>query len=110
MEIQKRIEGDLLRVAVKGRLDAVTAPQFDKNLAAAVGQGEKEVLFDFSGLEYISSAGLRSLLVLSKRLKTFPTELLFSGLKEPVKEVFRISGFFSIFKIIDSPPAASDRT
>ncbi len=106
MEIQKRKEKDLLLVTVKGRLDAVTAPQFEENLGQAIGQGEKGVLIDLSDLQYISSAGLRSLLVLAKKLKMTQGELLFSGLQGPVKEVFKISGFFSIFKVFDSQEAA----
>lgn len=106
MEIQKRKEKDLLLVSVKGRLDAVTAPQFEEILGESIGQGEKGVLVDLADLHYISSAGLRSLLVLAKKLKKTQGELLFSGLQGSVKEVFKISGFFSIFKVFDSPEAA----
>ncbi len=84
-------------VAVKGRMDALTSPEFDKALSGA--DLSNKVLLQLSGLEYISSAGLRSLLVLAKRLKEREGELLCCALQKPVEEVFRISGFHSLFKV-----------
>lgn len=106
MEIQKRKENNTVVVAVKGRLDALTAPELEKDLLETIAGGEKRLLMDLSGLHYISSAGLRTLLVLAKKLKAQEGEVLFTGLKGPVDDVFKISGFYSIFKIFDSPEAA----
>lgn len=106
MEIQKRKEKNTVVVGVKGRLDAMTAPDLEKELLETIAGGEKRLLMDLSGLAYISSAGLRTLLVLAKKLKAEQGEILFTGLKGPVDEVFKISGFYSIFKIFDSPEAA----
>lgn len=109
MEIEKRKEKNILVISVKGRLDAVTAPDLEKDLLEALSGGEKELLMDLSGLQYISSAGLRTLLVIAKKLKAGQGEILFAGLKGPVEEVFKISGFYSIFKIFDSPETALSR-
>jgi anti-anti-sigma factor len=106
MEIETKKEDHLMVVAVKGRMDAVTAPKFEENLQECIAKGEKSFLMDLSELQYISSAGLRSLLVLAKKLKPQGGEILFTGLQGPVDEVFKISGFYSIFKIFDSPEAA----
>jgi anti-anti-sigma factor len=102
MDIHKKKEKDFLVITVKGRLDALTAPDLEKDLLETIAGGELRLLLDFSDLQYISSAGLRSLLLLAKKLKSAQGEILFSSLQGPVAEVFKISGFYSIFKIFDS--------
>ncbi|MFH1078667.1 MAG: STAS domain-containing protein [Pseudomonadota bacterium] len=106
MEIHVLKEKDAVVVKVKGRIDAVTAPEFEKYLADLMAVGEKMFLLNFSGLEYISSAGLRSILVTAKHLKAKEGKLFFAELQSSVKDVFKISGFGSLFKIYDSEAEA----
>ena len=106
MEINTKKEKNVPVVSIKGRIDAVTAPDFEKNLSELISSGEKTVVVNFSELEYISSAGLRSILATAKKLKTENGKMLFAGLKGPVEEVFKISGFYSIFTIFESEEAA----
>ena len=106
MEIQTRKQKGAVIVSVKGRMDALTAPEFEKDLFALISQGENIFLLNFIGLEYISSAGLRSILATSKKLKEKQGKMLFTGLQGPVEEVFKISGFHTIFKICASEEAA----
>jgi anti-anti-sigma factor len=109
MELNTRKEQDVAVIAVKGRVDAVTAPQFEKHLSGLIEAGELFLLIDLSDLEYISSAGLRTILATAKRLKTIQGELLFAGLRGPVEEVFKISGFHTIFKVYETTTAALTR-
>jgi len=102
MEIQTAKEKNAMVVFVQGKMDAVTAPEFEKAISNLIAQGENFFLFNFSGLEYISSAGLRSILAAAKQLKPKGGNILFSGLKGPVKSVFKISGFGSMFKIFET--------
>lgn len=102
MEISTVKKNDKLVVAVHGRIDAVTAPQFEKELMTYIAQGEKSLLLNFTEVEYISSAGLRGILAAAKQLKTKQGQLVFSNLRGPVKDVFNISGFCTIFKIFDT--------
>lgn len=106
MEIATKKEGAAQVVSVKGRIDAVTAPEFEKGLSALMAGGDTTLVLDFSGLEYISSAGLRSILSMAKQLKAKEGKMLFAGLQGPVKDVFKISGFGSIFKIFDTEAEA----
>jgi anti-anti-sigma factor len=106
MEINIRKEKGVPLVSVKGRIDAVTAPDFEKDLSDLIESGEKTVLVNLGELEYISSAGLRSILATAKRLKAENGKMVFAGLKGPVEEVFKISGFYSIFTIFESEDAA----
>ena len=106
MEIDVKKEGQAVIIALTGRMDAVSAPQFDKTVDDFIEEGETRILIDFKTLEYISSAGLQSILALAKRLELINGAVLLSDLNGAVKEVFEISGFSSIFPIYDNLDAA----
>lgn len=109
MDLNFKKEGNAMVVSAKGRIDAVTAPDFERQLADVIGKGEKIILINMAELEYISSAGLRSILATAKKLKAENGEIFFAGLQGPVEEVFKISGFHSIFKVFDSEKSALER-
>ncbi len=106
MEINSRKEKGSLIVSAKGRIDAVTAPDFEKSLSEWISQGESTMIVNLSELEYISSAGLRSILAIAKVLKAKGGKMIFACLKGTVKDVFKISGFGSIFQIFDTEDEA----
>lgn len=93
-------------ISVKGRMDAVSAPEFEQKLGDWIDAGESNFVIDLSEVDYISSAGLRSILVIAKRLKANNGQLMLSALQDAVKEVFEISGFSSIIPIYESVEAA----
>jgi anti-anti-sigma factor len=99
MELTKQEQGDVVVVSVSGRMDAVTAPDFEKGFQDYMESGAKKFVVDLSKLEYISSAGLRSILSSAKKLKAGSGKIAFAGLTGMVKEVFDISGFGSMFDI-----------
>lgn len=102
MDMKTSKQGNVTTLSVKGRIDAVTAPDFEKFLGNLMAQGEINILLDFKELEYISSAGLRSVLSAAKQLKAGGGKMIFAELQGSVKDVFKISGFGSIFKIYDT--------
>jgi anti-anti-sigma factor len=106
MEIAAHKKKKALIISAKGRIDTVTAPQFENSLFDFISKGEKFFIIDFAHLEYIGSAGLRSILATAKKLKENKGEMLFAALQGPVKEVFRISGFNSIFQIFTTDEEA----
>jgi len=106
MEISKRREKDVLVISLKGRLDAVTSPVLEKELADLMAGGERFLVMDLGDLDYISSAGLRSILVAVKRLKEKQGKLLLASLKGVVREAFEISGFSTIIPIFESVDSA----
>jgi stage II sporulation protein AA (anti-sigma F factor antagonist) len=106
MEIQVRNEGTATIVAVSGKMDAVTAPEYEQRLRELMAAGGKRFVNDFSELVYISSAGLRSILATAKALKAQDGVLSFCGIRGPVKDVFEISGFGSLFQLHDSLDSA----
>ena len=97
MEFTQEKKGDKLVVIVGGRLDAVTAAEFDAQAQTWLSDGNTHVIADLSGLEYISSAGLRSILTAAKQLKAAQGDLIFCGLAGMVEEVFTVSGFTAMF-------------
>jgi anti-anti-sigma factor len=99
MEIQKRKTEKCMIVSVSGRLDAVTSPDFEKEMEGCLADGETVLVVDLPGLEYISSAGLRSILAITKKLKARNGKIVLSSLQDMVKEVFEISGFSKILPI-----------
>ncbi len=92
-------------VTVSGRMDAVTAPEFEKQCLNWMEEGHKNFLLDFSSLEYISSAGLRSILGVAKKAKPLGGKVVLSGLSGVVAEVFSISGFDAFLPIVETPEA-----
>jgi anti-anti-sigma factor len=99
-------ENNALVVKVSGRMDAVTAPEFEKAFSTWIDEHEKHFVVDLSTLEYISSAGLRSILVIAKKLKAVNGKIALAAMEESVNEVFEISGFNSIIPIHDTVQAA----
>ncbi len=106
MEIKIDRQDDIMVLSLSGRMDAVSSPAFDKELERLISESNKRFILDLSALDYISSAGLRSILLVSKRLKQEGGALLLSCLKDMVKEVFDISGFSSIIPIYDTVESA----
>ncbi len=106
MEIGARKEENVLVVTVGGRMDAVTAPDYEKWVKKWISSGEINLLIDLGHLDYISSAGLRAILVTSKDLNSRGGRQCFCSLQPAVKEIFDLSGFSGILDIHDHHDAA----
>ncbi|MEI7695302.1 MAG: STAS domain-containing protein [Chlorobium sp.] len=106
MNIQTTKESTAMVVTVVGRLDAVTAPEYEQKFIALISEGESRFIVDFEKLDYISSAGLRVLLATAKRVKGKSGAIVLANIGGTVKEVFDISGFGSIFPMYESVATA----
>lgn len=89
-------------VRVTGRIDASSCGGLESTLSHLVGDGEKNIIVDMTGLEYISSSGLRVLLATYKQTKKMNGSLSIAGPPPFVREIFEISGFLRIFPAYDS--------
>ena len=98
MTITKTVENGTLRIALEGRLDTNTAPQLETELKTSLS-GISELELDFSGLEYISSAGLRGLLAAQKTMSR-QGKMTIRNVNETIMEVFEITGFVEILTIV----------
>lgn len=100
MEIKKlKCKDENLVATLSGRMDAMTATGFTDQLEEWIASGHKSFIIDCSALDYISSAGLRAILVTAKKIKTINGSLQLASLQENVHNVFRISGFDKIVPI-----------
>jgi anti-sigma B factor antagonist len=106
MQISVKMTNDVKVLAFEGRLDTQTSPDAQQQLTRLVEEGETKILVNLEKVDYISSAGLRVLLVVAKQLKTTDGELRICSLNEVVKEVFDISGFDMILPISASESEA----
>jgi anti-anti-sigma factor len=99
MEIAEERIGDALVVRPSGRLDGKSAPAFEKTLLARVDERPRRMVLDLAGLEYVSSAGLRAILVAVKRGKAIGCTLVACEPPEHIREVLDLSGFGTVLPI-----------
>ena len=97
MEIKN--EGEATLVLVDPRFDTLTFKEIEVKLMEIVDGGSKKILCDFSNTEYISSAGLRVMLSVAKKLQKSGGKIVLSCMKPHVFEVFKMTGFVQIFEI-----------
>lgn len=87
-------------VTISGRVDSITAPQLDAVIPEICPDGSTgPITVDCSDMEYISSAGLRSMIVLLKRSKSMGRELTLINLNPSIRTIFDMTGFTTIFNI-----------
>ena len=94
--------GEALLMTLEGKLNSVNAVQIEADILAQITRGAHQVLLDLTALDYISSAGLRVLLIAAKRLHQCGGLLVLCGLQSQIREVLDISGFLSILTVADS--------
>ena len=96
MQIASRQYADTLVAAPVGRVDHVTAPQLESELTRLIGQardGSGTLVLDFSDVEYISSGGLRVLMVAATQMRSQQGKLMVAALHTVAAEIFRVSRF-----------------
>lgn len=106
MEITEDKTGNVIIFGLKGRLDANTSNALQEKLFASIDDGTNRFAVNFTDLDYISSAGLRVLLLAVKKLKSVNGRIALYALKDQVREIFDIAGFSSIFPFFDSQEEA----
>lgn len=104
------IEGETVgKVTVwmpEGRVDASSAPDLEKAMMAAIAEGGEAVVLDLSRTRYMSSAGLRVVLVVARELQAREGQFAVCGLNDEVQELFEVSGFSLIVGIVADRDAA----
>jgi len=108
MQIKKEDIATGCCITLTGRLDAMSAPRFEEYVKEMGSGGVKNVLLDISALDYISSAGLRTLLKLAKVLKDHGKTLALCGAQAMVRDVMIMSGFDRILPLFPDRTAAGE--
>jgi len=99
-------EKNMKIISLEGKMDAISAPEFEDQMGEWLEQGETSFIINLGEVNYMSSAGLRSILIVAKKLKEQDGKLIFVNLREEVQKIFRISGFSSMIPTYESLEAA----
>ena len=99
MKIIERRHGEVLVITLEGRLDGITCPSMQRYLGELIDRGDYRVLLDCDRLAYISSAGLRVMLIAAKALRKVNGVIALSRLQSQVHDVIEIAGFHILIPI-----------
>lgn len=99
MAMNQENENGVTILAIDGNLDAEGTQAMEEKVLALLESGETKLLFDFSGLDYINSSGLRVLVLAYQRLKKASGTVAICGVKDYIQEVFEVSGYDKIFPL-----------
>lgn len=94
-------------IRVRGRVDGETAPDLETACLKWVIPGEVNMILDLSGVDYMSSAGLGSILTTGKRMDAQDGRLILCGLQGRLKQIFQFSGFDGLFPMFDDLATAT---
>lgn len=97
MKVDKKQDGSSLTLSLEGRLDTTTAPQLEGEVKSSI-DGITELMFDMADLEYVSSAGLRVLLLAQKIMNKQGT-MIVRNVNSVIMEIFEVTGFADILNI-----------
>ena len=100
LQITKEISGETLKAHIKGDLNVKTSPILEEELKKSIS-GVKELILDFTDVEYISSAGLRVLLAMEKNMRRQGGKMKLQHVNAAVKEIIRLAGFLQVMTIED---------
>jgi anti-anti-sigma factor len=107
MKVRSNKEEGLLIISLDGKIDGATAPELEAHLLAWLDQGETRLIFDFQEVFYISSAGLRVVLLAAKRLRD-KGRMAIAGVQPEVKEIFDLAGFDTLLPFYENLGAAKE--
>jgi anti-anti-sigma factor len=108
MEITSGTDGDLVQFDVAGNLDSATSPSVARAVNVAMEAGARHLIFDMRDVRYVSSAGLRAILIAAKQAQSAGGGVAVFGLQANVAQVFAISGFDKVLTIAASDADARD--
>jgi len=108
MDINESTSGNAVIIQPVGRIDTNTSGEFEEKLVEVLDRSEINIVVDLTEIDYISSSGLRILLMAAKKLKNLNGNFILASMNDHIKEVFEISGFTTIFTITSDTASAVD--
>ena len=98
MEVKFNKQNSNLTVVISGNIDTVTAPELDAKLQENIA-GVKDLVLDFAAVDYISSAGLRVILMTNQLMEDVDGNMTVKNVNEDVRDVFEMTGFDSLLNL-----------
>ncbi len=105
VQVDSTTSGDVTIIALIGEIDGKSAPDAQAQVVAAIPE-HGSVVLDMAGVEYMSSAGLRMMLLLYRQAVGKGTRVALAGLEEEIKDTMDATGFLEYFVVADDVPAA----
>ncbi len=99
MNLDLETRGDIAIVRPVGRLDSASSPELERAVLERLEEGCQRLVFDLGRLDYVSSAGVRVILLAGKKLRAAQGKLVLAGMGDAVRDVFEMSGFLSLFAV-----------
>lgn len=99
MNLDQETRGDVAILRPVGRLDSASSPELERVVLERLEGGCHRLVFDLASLDYVSSAGLRVILLAGKKLRSVQGHLVLAGMREAVRDVFEMSGFLTLFAV-----------
>jgi anti-anti-sigma factor len=94
--------GTSSRIALRGRLDSMTAPAVQREVSELVLAGTRQLFIDLNGVSFVSSAGLRVFIAAQQQLSQVGGEVILVALGKQTEELLRVSGLFELFRVVAS--------
>jgi anti-anti-sigma factor len=108
LSISKVTSTDPVIIKIEGRIDGLTSKQISTELDEVINSGVKNLILDFAGVYYLSSAGIRVFINFMKQINATGGQLFFVSLSQHILEIFKISGLSSVFKVFKSYQEITD--
>jgi anti-anti-sigma factor len=102
MEAQVEEKGDVIVVRVQGRLDAASSPQLEKKINSIIESGHFKLILNLAGVDYLSSAGMRLMLSVSKKLQHLEGKIVACEVPLDVMGVIEMAGFQRVLELYPS--------
>ena len=106
MNIIEETKNDIVILKIEGRLDATTSSQIESKVAANTERGKNKLIFNLQNMDYLSSAGMRVLLAVTKKLKSLNGKFIVCCVNDDVLEIIKMAGFNQILHIVSSEDKA----
>ncbi|MDR0926665.1 MAG: STAS domain-containing protein [Ignavibacteria bacterium] len=108
LSISKITSSDPVIIKIEGRIDGLTSKQIQTEIDEILESGVKNLILDFAGVFYLSSAGIRVFINEMKKINAIGGQMFFVSLSYHILEIFNISGLSSIFKVFNSYQEITD--
>jgi anti-sigma B factor antagonist len=106
MNVEQTSVGEVQIFRITGRLDSTTSPAFEAQVLPTVRPGANRILFDFTAVDYVSSAGLRTVLLAAKQTRATQDGFAIFSMSQSIFQVFKMSGFARVIPLFDDEARA----
>jgi anti-sigma B factor antagonist len=106
LALSERLEGNIVVISLSGRVDSTNSDELTSKLRGYNGADLRAIIVDLSSLNYITSAGLRSLMLARNDAQALDRNFILAGLQEKLKELLSLTGLFTFFEVSETESSA----